>query len=178
MRALIPGIIVCLSTLTGCGLLAPTYSEKRDPASGHITERSFRGDINTLMTGNLSNRDSTGTGSILGVGGGGRGTVITTTAATEFADNSQPTLVADASSFKFYGTASRSQPIAAFGRSVTGVLAELRKWAVRIAGIEAWKDTELSDDATSLGKHESDNATEQTLGLSRDKTTRVTSREN
>lgn len=137
--------------MTSC---ASTFKETYDPSTGVLTSRESKiaGNVNVLTSGNLANSDGSGSsgglvsdlfGGLLG-GGGGRQTLVTSTAANQFADPSRPTL--KFGELEFYGTLDHSTPTAAVGRSATGILAEARKWAVRIAGIDALRDVELSGD--------------------------------
>lgn len=145
-------VFLKIAVLLLCSSCSTTkYREVIDPNTGMVVEREFStgANVNTLTSGDLGNVDSTTTG-LFGLGGGGRTTNVQAEAVTEFAKLGQPTI--KSGEFEFYGTLDHSTPIAAQGRSATGLLAEVRKLWVRVTGIEALRDVELGSQAVDTTK--------------------------
>lgn len=132
------------------GACKTVYRETVDPASGAVVrELRIGSDVNVITSGDLGNQD--GSGGLLG-GGGGRSTVVSQQAVTAWADSPRPTIRSSADGFEFNGTISNSSPIAAAGRSATGLLAEIRKLATRLRGIGALERTQISADRAGVAK--------------------------
>ena len=125
--------------LGGCAGITHTVEN----VDGSVETTKIRADINTLASGDLGNTDST-TNGVFGIGGGGRVSNLHQTEAQNYAAYDRPSI--KAGNLEIFGTVSTSTVVATQGRSVTGITAELRKWAVRVVGLKALRDVQFSRD--------------------------------